>query len=676
MTHTSRLRFDFSVVVWDGTVVVHPMQTTSKRDSPTARDPRPNSAKRQRLASSTSTASTTPTTPIPGSGDEDVAMENNYAGFRIPPPLTRESSAAEEGKRAPPSIWAVPRVDLAEVASDPEWFWREYVCRRRPCVIRGLLGVPQQSTDSATAPDGGAGAGAGTGAPPAACTGAGAAVASASDSPSRYISCFEGWDNDRLRRVVGDVEVGVESRDGAGDRFGKGRKAPMKFFKFLDLLESGSESHYLPAQDLPVDADGAGVGLFAPPMDRIAQHLPWRPHILPHLIPQQLNMWMGNARNGSSTGLHHDYHDNLYILLRGRKRFTLFAPSDAPTLHVQGRIRTIHANGLITYHSAPSLRPDGVGADAIAEERRLLAERRLTHAEARLDEARAMPSGDEAKQQAAVASAEAAVAAAEEDLEDALEAALTAQLEQAIGGAADEVDMEYDDDGASMASGAAGDSSATQEGKGGGGGDDDMDGEGSAAAGSRPGVASADPQSFCSIEVEDLHGPAFADKWPEAAALARGEAWVEKGEMLFLPAGWFHEVSSFGDAKEQGHFAVNYWFHPPDNLDPARHGFLHPYKDAYWQRDWNTRFAGRGGLHTDSEVNALNACEVRADAGAACARSNADAQRCVAFASAGVGAAGVGAAGVGAGSVVLCVFVDTPHAGVFGRGMRPNHLAV
>ena len=33
---------------------------------------------------------------------------------------------------------------------------------------------------------------------------------------------------------------------------------------------------------------------------------------------------------------------------------------------------------------------------------------------------------------------------------------------------------------------------------------------------------------------------------------------LEAGEMLYMPAGWFHEVSSVGQ-----HCALNYWFHPP-----------------------------------------------------------------------------------------------------------------
>jgi hypothetical protein len=39
------------------------------------------------------------------------------------------------------------------------------------------------------------------------------------------------------------------------------------------------------------------------------------------------------SRHGASSGLHHDYHDNLYVLLKGRKRFQLFAPGEAPRMY-------------------------------------------------------------------------------------------------------------------------------------------------------------------------------------------------------------------------------------------------------------------------------------------------------------------------------------------------------
>ena len=52
---------------------------------------------------------------------------------------------------------------------------------------------------------------------------------------------------------------------------------------------------------------------------------------------------------GASSGLHHDYHDNLYILLRGRKRFRLFPPDHAHRLYTHGAIACIHPNGRIVY---------------------------------------------------------------------------------------------------------------------------------------------------------------------------------------------------------------------------------------------------------------------------------------------------------------------------------------
>ena len=45
-----------------------------------------------------------------------------------------------------------------------------------------------------------------------------------------------------------------------------------------------------------------------------------------------------------------------------------------------------------------------------------------------------------------------------------------------------------------------------------------------------------------------------------------------------MPCGWFHEVRSYGNSKEGGHLALNYWFHPPDNLDTSPDGMQKPYR--------------------------------------------------------------------------------------------------
>ncbi|CAM9642512.1 unnamed protein product [Ectocarpus sp. 12 AP-2014] len=71
---------------------------------------------------------------------------------------------------------------------------------------------------------------------------------------------------------------------------------------------------------------------------------------------------------------------------------------------------------------------------------------------------------------------------------------------------------------------------------------------------------------------------------------------VEAGQMLYLPAGWFHEVSSV--ASEHGHMAFNYWFHPPDSFDSSSS----PYESSFWQRDWETRQEEGGGLGAAEEA--------------------------------------------------------------------------
>ena len=95
------------------------------------------------------------------------------------------------------------------------------------------------------------------------------------------------------------------------------------------------------------------------PMIELVSCFPWRPKLMGHLIPQNINMWLGNSADGSSSGLHHDHHDNLYILLKGRKEFRLFSPNEASNMYTFGKIVHIHANGRINYSSQPRTRGDG-----------------------------------------------------------------------------------------------------------------------------------------------------------------------------------------------------------------------------------------------------------------------------------------------------------------------------
>lgn len=73
------------------------------------------------------------------------------------------------------------------------------------------------------------------------------------------------------------------------------------------------------------------------------------------------------------------------------------------------------------------------------------------------------------------------------------------------------------------------------------------------------------------------------------------EVWLLPGEMLYLPAGWFHEVTSFsadpkrgdqennvgkGDGVGNAHIALNYWMAPPNGQSMQA-----PYSDSFWQDD-------------------------------------------------------------------------------------------
>jgi hypothetical protein len=90
----------------------------------------------------------------------------------------------------------------------------------------------------------------------------------------------------------------------------------------------------------------------------LASDFPPVPSLLKTLCPSEYNLWFGNSRKEISSGLHHDFHDNLYILIRGRKKFRLFSPRCAELIGVSQPIHHIHENGLITY--TPHIRSDGI----------------------------------------------------------------------------------------------------------------------------------------------------------------------------------------------------------------------------------------------------------------------------------------------------------------------------
>ena len=92
---------------------------------------------------------------------------------------------------------------------------------------------------------------------------------------------------------------------------------------------------------------------------------------------------------------------------------------------------------------------------------------------------------------------------------------------------------------------------------------------------------------------------AISAKFPKFAEALEATVTLRAGEMLYLPAGWFHEVTSESVAGDgEYHMAFNYWFHPPD----APH-YESPYTSSFWTWDWQKRMdAGCDGGPPESEL--------------------------------------------------------------------------
>ena len=105
-----------------------------------------------------------------------------------------------------------------------------------------------------------------------------------------------------------------------------------------------------------------------------------------------------------------------------------------------------------------------------------------------------------------------------------------------------------------------------------------------------------DPNNFSTMAIDptQIEG---TKRYPETTAFS-ASCTVHEGDILYLPASWFHEVVSIGrpssstgedDSRkgggEGGHMALNYWFHPPDALDNCRN----PYSTDFWPNDFQQR---------------------------------------------------------------------------------------
>ncbi|KAL0589365.1 hypothetical protein ABG067_002584 [Albugo candida] len=412
----------------------------------------------------------------------------------------------------------VSRIKLSEI--DPKLFFERYIATRTPVVLEGAL------------------------------------------ADSCFTSLKKWQSNEYLDALSGEELVQVEYRANELEAFGQGREIEMRFHSFLQLQDRGDELHYLTTQDVE-EGNSGRPELMAPFVQRLSDDFPLRPAIMGNLIPQNINVWMGHAKNGASSGLHHDYHDNMYILLRGKKSFRLYSPADAERLYTRGKLAYVHHNGRINYEGEITT---SYGADPSSEAASLAATEKEEAEQALILAERALENGD--------LGAKDAFEKAELRLEAAMDAILSAEY-------GDESDIE-------------GESSSINDSDEGEARDDpqDEDYTSSPASSMAPKRRKVDrtvanPLNFSKIDAQLLQDPTSREQlntlYPEFQHAQAAFCEVNAGDILYLPASWFHEVRSYGAS--DGHLALNYWFHPPDQLS----NYEEPYSSPFWSRDFLLR---------------------------------------------------------------------------------------
>lgn len=215
-----------------------------------------------------------------------------------------------------------PDTQISRVSSKitPQDMWEQYVSQRRPVVLDGHLTDPEWQGSK--------------------------------------------WTNlDYLRQKAGKVPVKIEPVHPSAGHFGtSAKRKQVPFADYVDLLEDpeSAGNWYLttqytedeqldkPASDLN-DNEPEQDTVLPSPTNALSNDFPKSPELLGSLVLQQCNLWLGNSKEGKSSGLHHDFHDNLYILLSGYKRFLLFPPPAHRCLQPRGLVDRVHPNGLIVY---------------------------------------------------------------------------------------------------------------------------------------------------------------------------------------------------------------------------------------------------------------------------------------------------------------------------------------
>jgi hypothetical protein len=441
------------------------------------------------------------------------------------------------------------------------------------------------------------------------------------------------------------------------------RVIPLAFGDFVQQLQRGSTRYYMTTQTLPINDEGQPA-LFTTPLTQLVEQNcmdDLRPRLLGNLIPMTCNLWIGQTSttatsgfSSSSSGLHHDYHDNLYCLLEGQKTFQIAPPASVRQLPVKGTLHTLHDNGRIVYHeqlglvhdknsktkSMTMIRPDGAleSVERIMEleirkeqiEQALANQEKEDEEEVNKDED-IEAGGCRIKQQRSEL---------EDELNEIEEELLDLNMDHdetnsttddSENSGDDDNDEDDDDDNGGLLFGRGKNNKDIRanedEDK---DDDDDADSDADCAAPHPKRVKRCSPkgpnsdEEYEDIDIGEDNDDDNEQEDPKDQEIPLNFVMRDahknidtdpavkfqtiqfyKGDLLYLPAGWFHEVYSQGrQGADHGlHIAFNYWMHPPDvmvgggGVENTSNGdtptstisFEQPYRSKFWQRDWDSR---------------------------------------------------------------------------------------
>ena len=355
-----------------------------------------------------------------------------------------------------------------------------------------------------------------------------------------------------LSKVDCQVEVELESNG----EFGTEKREQMNFQDFLVQVDNGGL--YLTTQ---YHEQGSLLKQFMqPPLDQLLHLVPLKQDLIQELVVNQINMWVGYS-NGQSSRLHFDYHDNLYFCVQGCKEFTIFPPSDYKYLYLNSELQ-VHENGLF-YSPDSQVRSDGAFCSDVGQYKMELAEKMLEtaesdeqveYAEKMMDEAMIMlAGGDETLKE---------YESGDEDESSGDEHS------QGQCDASNIIESEYSEDESINSNG-----KRLHELK---------------DSGAK--FAKMEPQSFSSIPTQVLRNPSQVSEsqFPLFKHANPINFTLKPGECLYLPCGWFHEVTSNGGR----HLAVNYWCAPPNK---------NGYQDNYWKDCWERQVLDEIATITNKE---------------------------------------------------------------------------